>query len=186
MTDRRIRKTEQALRDAFVRLICRKELTQITIKELCAEADINKSTFYLHYRDIYDLASQMKQQLLDDAYNIIAEYDILDFAASSPEIWYRMLELFQENNCLYISYLNSFSLSSLNPTLEESIIPRLMEKARRDHPEISDGGMKKIHMSITFIISGFLGLMQNLDFDDLTDAVFFISTRLDLRDESPL
>lgn len=178
MTDRRIRKTEQALQNAFVHLIQEKDFTQITIKELCLRADINKSTFYLHYRDIYDLASCMKQKLFNDVYLIITEYDILDFAACSSEIWNRILELFRENNCLYISYLTSPSLFSLTPTLEEDLISRLMEKACKDHPELSEDGLFKLRASLTFITSGFLGLMQSLDFHELSDAVFFISRKL--------
>jgi len=179
MTDRRIRKTEAALQNAFVQLIHEKDFTQITIKELCAKADINKSTFYLHYKDIYDLASQMKRQLLNDSYKIVAEYDILDFTSCSFEIWTRILELFQKNNCLYATYLNSATLFSLHPTLEEEMISPLMEKAHTDHPELSEDGFQKLRVSITFLISGFLGLMQSLDFEELSDAVFFISKKLD-------
>ena len=137
MTDRRIRKTQHSLQEAFIQLVMEKELNQITIKELCARADINKSTFYLHYRDIYDLASSLKGKLLDDTYAIIAEYDILEFTSCSPEIWERILQLFRDNNCAYLPFLNSPSLSSLSPSLEESIVGRLLEKTRIDHPEIS-------------------------------------------------
>lgn len=180
MTDRRIRKTQHALQEAFIQLIMEKELNQITVKELCARADINKSTFYLHYRDIYDLASALKSRLLNDAYEIIAEYDVLDFVASSPEIWDRILKLFQENNCAFLPFLNSPSLSSLSPTLEESIIGRLLEKARADHPDFPEERFAQLRMAVTFITSGFLGLMQYLDFQDLSQAVYYISTRLDL------
>lgn len=46
MTDRRKRKTQQAVQTAFAKLISTKDIKDITIKELCEEADINKSTFY--------------------------------------------------------------------------------------------------------------------------------------------
>lgn len=45
MTDRRKRKTQQAVQTAFAKLISTKDIKDITIKELCEEADINKSTF---------------------------------------------------------------------------------------------------------------------------------------------
>lgn len=178
MTDRRIRKTEAALQNTFIQMIMEQDLKQISVMELCARADINKSTFYLHYRDIYDLASQLKGRLLDAAYEIIAEYDVLDFSARSSEIWERILNLFRENNCLYISFLTSPSLASLKPTLDESITDRLMEKAKKDHPGLTPDGLKKLRISINFIISGFMGLMQNLNLDELSDALFYISTRL--------
>lgn len=46
--DRRVRKTKKAICDVFCELTKDKKLNEITIKELCAKADINKSTFYLH------------------------------------------------------------------------------------------------------------------------------------------
>lgn len=180
MTDRRIRKTQHALQKAFIQLVMEKEFNQITVKELCARADINKSTFYLHYRDIYDLASALKGKLLNDAYAIISEYDVLDFTSCSPEIWERILLLFRDNNYAYLPFLNSPSLSSLSPSLEESITGRLLEKAKIDHPELSSEQHQQLRMAVTFITSGFLGLMQYLDFQDLSDAVFYISNRLNL------
>lgn len=178
MTDRRIRKTEQALQNAFIRLVMEKDLPRITVKELCAAADINKSTFYLHYKDIHDLASNLKQRLLNDSYEIIAEYDVLEFSSRSSEIWERILNLLRESHCMYIPFLTTPALVSLNPTLNECITERLIIKAKKDHPELTPDGLKKLRISVTFIISGFLGLMQNLDFQELPDAVFYTSTQL--------
>ena len=46
--DIRIRKTEQAIKNAFIELRSKKSLEKITVKELCELAMINKSTFYSH------------------------------------------------------------------------------------------------------------------------------------------
>ena len=51
--DIRIEKTRQSIINAFIELRSHKELERITIKELCEKAQINKSTFYAHYQDIY-------------------------------------------------------------------------------------------------------------------------------------
>lgn len=40
---------------AMIELICEKPLTSITVKDVCARADINRSTFYLHYKDVDSL-----------------------------------------------------------------------------------------------------------------------------------
>ena len=55
--DIRIEKTKTAIHNTFLELRSRKPLEKITIKELCEKAQINKSTFYSHYKDIYDLRS---------------------------------------------------------------------------------------------------------------------------------
>ena len=58
--DIRIEKTKTALHNTFLELRSRKPLEKITIKELCEKAQINKSTFYSHYKDIYDLSDQLE------------------------------------------------------------------------------------------------------------------------------
>lgn len=52
--DLRIEKTRQSIVNAFIALRSGKPLEKITVKELCEKAQINKSTFYFHYADIYD------------------------------------------------------------------------------------------------------------------------------------
>ena len=50
--NRRVQFTKNALREAMIELITEKPLTSITVKDVCARADINRSTFYLHYKDV--------------------------------------------------------------------------------------------------------------------------------------
>ena len=59
--DLRVEKTEKAIKNAFIELRSQKPLEKITVKELCAEARINKSTFYSHYQDIYALSEAMEK-----------------------------------------------------------------------------------------------------------------------------
>lgn len=60
--DLRIEKTEKAIKNAFIELRAKKPLEKITVKELCAEACINKSTFYSHYADIYALSEAIERE----------------------------------------------------------------------------------------------------------------------------
>lgn len=53
--NRRVQFTKNALREAMIELITEKPLTSITVKDICARADINRSTFYLHYKDVDEL-----------------------------------------------------------------------------------------------------------------------------------
>ena len=64
MEDRRVRKTKRAAKDTLVRLLGRKNFDQITVTELCDEADISRITFYTHYADKYELAEDLFQELL--------------------------------------------------------------------------------------------------------------------------
>ena len=62
--DRRVRKTRKQLQDGFTSLLLEKSIKEITVKELCDKVDLNRGTFYLHYKDIYDMAEQLENELL--------------------------------------------------------------------------------------------------------------------------
>lgn len=64
--DIRIKKTKASIYNAFVSFREKKDLERITIKELTEAAQISKQTFYLHYRDIYDLSEQIEKELVDE------------------------------------------------------------------------------------------------------------------------
>lgn len=67
--DRRVRKTKKALRSALFNLIESKKINQITVKEITDIADVNRSTFYLYYTDVYD----MYESIQDEIYTVFAQ-----------------------------------------------------------------------------------------------------------------
>lgn len=62
--DIRVKKTQRSIEEAFMALRARKPLEKITVKELCQLAEINKSTFYAHYLDLFDLSDHLEQQAI--------------------------------------------------------------------------------------------------------------------------
>lgn len=69
--DRRIRRTKKALREALAELMMKKELRSITIQELSDTADVHRATFYVHYKDIYDLYEQLEDSVVHEISEII-------------------------------------------------------------------------------------------------------------------
>ena len=69
--DLRQRKTRKAIKKAFLKLHEKKPVEKITVKELAGIAQISKATFYLHYRDIYDLAEQLQKEVIEEIYQSI-------------------------------------------------------------------------------------------------------------------
>ncbi len=61
--DRRVRKTKRQLRLALMQLMSEKNVKDISVRELAAIADINRGTFYIHYKDVYDLLSQLEDEM---------------------------------------------------------------------------------------------------------------------------
>lgn len=62
--NRKTRYTRMVLQDSLIELMKEKRISKITIKELCDKADINRSTFYAHYTDQYDLLRKIEDDVL--------------------------------------------------------------------------------------------------------------------------
>jgi AcrR family transcriptional regulator len=59
---RKTRYTRKVLQDSLFELMEKKPITKITIKELCENADINRTTFYSYYTDQYDLLRKIEDE----------------------------------------------------------------------------------------------------------------------------
>ena len=72
--DRRVRKTKKALRKGLSELLLKKNIKDISVRELTDYVDIHRGTFYLHYRDIYDLYAQIEAETAQEVKGILERY----------------------------------------------------------------------------------------------------------------
>ncbi|MBY0223618.1 MULTISPECIES: TetR/AcrR family transcriptional regulator [Sporosarcina] len=63
-TDPRVLRTRKLIMDSFIELSSEKEFKDITVKDITAEAMINRATFYYHFEDIYDLLDKALSEVL--------------------------------------------------------------------------------------------------------------------------
>ena len=82
--DRRTRLTKALIRQAFTSLLEEKPIQRIAVTELCQRAGINRSTFYAHYDDIYDLLQQIEEDMLRDFQQALAPLLEADLEMLSP------------------------------------------------------------------------------------------------------
>ena len=61
---RKTQYTRKALEDGLIELMKSKPFEKITVTELCGHTDINRSTFYMHYEDIYELLCSIEEDVL--------------------------------------------------------------------------------------------------------------------------
>lgn len=79
--DKRVWKTKENIKKTFFEL-SKSNGMQVKVAELCDKAYINKSTFYRHYRDIYDLAEELREDLVCEIMNKFENKNLL---FSNPE-----------------------------------------------------------------------------------------------------
>lgn len=71
--NRNARRTRALVEGAFLELMKEKPYTKISVREITEKADINRSTFYLHYQDIYDLLDQVEAGVTDSVAEAIRQ-----------------------------------------------------------------------------------------------------------------
>ncbi len=90
--DRRVQYTKMILKQSLISLLQQKTVEKITVKELCELADLNRSTFYAHYRDPHDLLRQIEEEIMREL-NIHLKN--LRFIESETESFQRLKTIFE-------------------------------------------------------------------------------------------
>lgn len=96
--DRRIRKTRRMIRQCLTELLKTKRIQDITVREISEKADINRGTFYLHYRDIFDLMEQIENELLEELEDVLNHFKASDLLSNPALVFTRVFHLVKENS----------------------------------------------------------------------------------------
>ena len=152
-TDLRVIKTRQAIRIALISLLSEKELSDITISELSAREQVNRKTFYRHYRSISDVVTEFENELLSDFSDILKTSNTSIFNIGS--VLGEISALISSNQEYFVKLLK------LNPELfstgrVKAMLRRAIEIALRDVCVVNDE--QTLHALSEFTVSGVLSL----------------------------
>lgn len=165
-TDRRVKYSKMVLKNSFIKLLKEKPIAKITIKEICALADVNRATFYAHYTDAYDLLHQIESDLIDDIKDYLASYDLDTFDSTTAEMLEKILEYIKANAELVDLLLNAGN----DISFEQDII---MILARLDLlPKALGKGMSRedAEYAFLFFANGCIGVIKQWLKDGMTKS----------------
>lgn len=100
--NKRRRESCQKIEKAFMELLQSKELSEITVSQLCKITGLNRSTFYANYMDIYDLADKLRKALED---NFEQMYSAEIEQGFNSNDYLRLFRHIYENRLFYRTYL---------------------------------------------------------------------------------
>lgn len=154
--DRRKKYTRKVLKESLITLLAEKPISDITVKEVCEIADINRSTFYTHYSDHFDLLSKIEEEITDDMNQYLESYSY-EKEEESIQMTEKILEYITENKFMFQTLLNKDAA----PTFEK----RMMELTRRFMMNnwMSDNYVKKEESQYlsSFVISGSIHVIKD-------------------------
>lgn len=148
-------------------MLSKKPVEKIQVNELCRLAQINKSTFYRHYLDIYDLFSSLESELFE---KIVADFEFSDMLFSNPEKFLQGL------------------IFTLTPYREQILLlfdGRIQNFAERTEKWLSSiylnkNSTQKEKITFSFIVGGAVHAFLCPDFhlNDVTDTIVSIMNKL--------
>ena len=174
--DRRGVKTKRAIKEAFAKLLTQKDINDITISDIAAEANINRKTFYNYYDGIYEVVGEIE----DDIVRLIdKEVTGIGFQNSlqSPYLIFEKLTKVINTDTDFFGYLLGMNA---NVSLESKIADLLKSKFKMfvlQDVEISE---LRLNLMTEFIISGMVAVYRRWFNSDRSEPIETISEEMKL------
>ena len=155
--DRRVRRTKKLLTQALTELLQKKQVNEITVKELTDLADMNRGTFYMYYRDIFDMLEKIEDELFQKL-DVIAQTH--EHGDPTQQVKPILLDLFR-----FIEENQEVCRVLLSPNGDMNFLHRLYEAIRERSLEIwkdqmGSLGEKEFDYRYSFVIFGCAGMIR--------------------------
>lgn len=107
--NQRFRGTEEKIEALFLALLEEKPLSKITVQELCRGADINRTTFYAHYEDIYGLLRKVEERMSTQVADILIDKETNETRPFNKTWIAMLLTHIKQNEAFYRASFNDLS-----------------------------------------------------------------------------
>ena len=155
--DRRVRKTKAQLRRCLAALMKTKKINEITVKELTDLSDLNRGTFYLHYKDVFDLLEQTESELIEEFDQTLDRFDLSTFKKPPTALFEEIFTLVKENKDIVGVLIGDNG--DLNFTMQMcTIVEKRCLKSMMGHVTIVNPEYAKLYTR--FLLSGCIGIIQ--------------------------
>ena len=98
--NKRRRESQEKMERAFIELLQTREIKDVTVSDLIKMTELNRSTFYANYIDIFDLADKTREKLENEFSNLFANYDYFNDRSGAL----KMFTHIKENQLFYKTY----------------------------------------------------------------------------------
>jgi hypothetical protein len=140
-----------------MKLLQTKKPTEISVSEIVDLADINRSTFYLHFGDVNHLQADIEDELFEDIARLIRNQKLGEVKDRLYELLYTIYNYFDQNADIcdvLLSKTGSYAIGSRIIVL----IQERLDKSYRIIPQ-NLGQLENYYSSI-YVTNGFSGILQ--------------------------
>ncbi|MCM1412667.1 MAG: TetR family transcriptional regulator C-terminal domain-containing protein [Lachnospiraceae bacterium] len=154
-TDRRTRRTKALLLKGLMQLMETKDIKDISVKELSDLVDINRSTFYLHYSDIYDMLDQIENELFVEFNDILDRTICREFEPVSAQT--ALFEIFS-----FLERHRDVAKTIIGPHGDLSFVNRMRDLVKERIHNLLDSNQPRGDYAYieAFVVSGCVGVIE--------------------------
>lgn len=165
--DRRKSYTKKVIRESLYELMKDKQIDKITVTQICEKADVNRSTFYSYYTDIYDLHQkiikeffEMQEEVVKKSKKILESKENLTQLTIDDydEIAYAYVRTVEENRELYKFIFNQNSTNSIHVSFGKVFYHMVYEILSPVFPEEN---IEAFRSSFNFISGGTTSMIMD-------------------------
>jgi AcrR family transcriptional regulator len=171
--DRRINRTRTAIFYALMDLLVEKESSRITVLELCQKADINKSTFYLHYKSLDECLQKCFKVIMNGVVELAKKINYYEMSVNPEPIINGLLDEVEKN----IDYLARFKDSNIcGPAvkvLKKKLVSSIME-SNNFTPETNYTEYSVITFAVAGCFDALIEPLPSFNKPELSEAVCFM------------
>ena len=155
--DRRVRRTKKLLTQALTQLLQEKQINEITVKELTDLADMNRGTFYLYYKDMFDMLEKIEDGMFEALDAIISLHEHDDVSQQTKPILLDLFDFIEENQEMCRVLLSPHGDMNFLHRLNEVV----REKCLKAWPEIrKEKGEADFDYHYSFVVFGCAGIIR--------------------------
>jgi len=113
--NKRKKESQEKIEKTFLQLIQTKSLESISVSDICKVANLNRSTFYSNYIDIYDLVEKVKDRMANEFASMYVKDFYNPSSNSNSDNYLRMFKHIKENQLFYKTYFKLESATFVSP-----------------------------------------------------------------------
>ena len=155
--DRRVRRTKKLLTQALTELMQQKQVKEITVTELTDLADMNRGTFYLYYKDIFDMLEHIEDNMFQDLNEILERHEKENVVQETEPILRDILGFIEENQEMVRVLLSPHGDMNFLHRLNDVLREKCLQFVRRVAP---NEGEASFDYQYSFVVFGTAGLIR--------------------------
>lgn len=105
--------TENKIKGVFLNLLKEKDISRISVSEICKRAEIHRTTFYVHYKDVADLMEHLVAEMYQQIIGLFVE----EKKGMRANGFRQLFELIQRHRAFFCAYMDA--LGELNLTYDK-------------------------------------------------------------------